>query len=74
MNLRNNITGGGDKTSNSPITHNMKLADKWFNYVKNGKKTIEGRVLDDKRKLLKVGDFIIFTNNDNKELVNKVLF
>lgn len=74
LNLKNNITDGGykdkqfeDKPLNSPITHNMKLAEKWFNYVKNGKKTIEGRVLDEKRKLLDVGDFIIFTNNDNQK-------
>lgn len=67
LNLKNNITGGGVKTSNSPKTHEMKLAKKWFNYVKKGKKTIEGRVLDEKRKLLDVGDFIIFTNNDNKK-------
>lgn len=78
LNLKNNITDGGykdkqfeDKPLNSPITHNMKLADEWFNYVKNGEKTIEGRVLDKKRKLLDVGDFIIFTNNHNKKKMVK---
>ena len=37
-------------------THSMKLCEPWYSYVKNGRKNIEGRIYDDKRKLLKIGD------------------
>ena len=60
-------------------THRMKLSEPWYTYVKEGKKNIEGRIYDAKRKLLKIGDKIIFTdeNNDNeieKEIIHLKIF
>mgnify|MGYP002516937323 CR=1 FL=1 len=39
----------------------MKLHSEYFELIKNGKKTIEVRCYDDKRKQLKIGDTIRFT-------------
>ena len=36
----------------------MRLRDKVFALVKNGSKTIELRLYDEKRKLVKVGDLL----------------
>lgn len=44
------------------MTHKMKLNNEPFNLIKNGTKTIELRLYDKKRQLLKVKDFIEFTN------------
>lgn len=41
------------KIYNKKIMHYMKLNDKYYNLIKNGNKTIELRLYDDKRKLLK---------------------
>ena len=60
--------------------HEMRLDEKWFNLIANGKKTVEGRINDEKRKLIKIGDQIKFINrNNNQEFViknvkNKKLF
>ena len=40
----------------------MKLNDGPFGLIKGGTKTIELRLNDEKRQLLKVGDYIEFTN------------
>ena len=50
-----------------PTTHKMKLNDKPFTMIKNRIKTVELRLEDDKRQLLKVGDLIEFTNLSTKE-------
>ena len=42
-----------------------KLDNLYYDYVKNGNKLYEIRILDDKRKLIEVGDAIIFNNRDN---------
>lgn len=52
--------------------HTMKLNEIWFNYVKKGNKTIEGRLYDSKRKQLKVGDIIVFKNIDSDEPYNTI--
>lgn len=41
----------------------MKLQDKYFEYINNGTKRIELRLLDEKRKKIKIGDEIIFNNS-----------
>lgn len=47
----------------------MKLQDSPFNQIKNGTKTIELRLYDEKRKQIKINDKIIFTNiNTNEKL------
>ena len=49
------------------MKHNMKLNNKPYNSIKNGNKTIELRLNDEKRQLLKVNDLIEFTNRETLE-------
>lgn len=50
--------------------HSMKLDSDPFEMIKNGKKTIELRVYDEKRRRIKLGDQIVFTNIANGEILN----
>ena len=45
----------------------MKLWASPFEQIKNGSKTIELRLFDEKRQKIKAGDDIIFTNTDTGE-------
>ena len=45
----------------------MKLNNGPFERIKNGTKTIELRLNDEKRQLLKIKDLIEFTNRTNDE-------
>jgi ASC-1-like (ASCH) protein len=47
--------------------HDLKLATEPFNAIASGKKTIESRLFDEKRKLIKVGDTIKFTNREQPD-------
>ena len=47
--------------------HDMKLHPAPFEMIKSGQKTIELRLLDEKRQRIKVGDQIVFTNTENGE-------
>lgn len=47
------------------MKHHMKLNSSPFTKIKQGKKTIELRLNDDKRKLVHIGDIIEFSNIDN---------
>lgn len=49
------------------MTHSMKLAHSPFMSVKLGKKTVEMRLFDEKRQLVKSGDTIEFTDTDTLE-------
>lgn len=49
------------------MKHNMNLNNRPFKSIKEGTKTIELRLNDEKRSLLKVGDEIEFTNITNGE-------
>ena len=51
------------------MIYEMKLNDEPFNSIKNGTKTIEMRLYDEKRKLLKLGDYISFTNIKTNEVM-----
>lgn len=51
------------------MNHFMHLNDLPFNLIKSGKKTIECRLNDEKRKLLNKQDFIEFENIETKELI-----
>ena len=54
------------------MKHEMKLASKYFDCIKNGTKKIELRLLDDKRKLIKIGDEIEFVKEpDRLERISK---
>lgn len=50
-----------------PKMHSMNLHPSPFEMIKSGKKTIELRLCDEKRKLISVGDEIIFTNTTTNE-------
>ncbi len=50
--------------------HEMRLHKEPFENIKGGTKTIELRLNDDKRRLIKVGDVIQFTNRVTNEKVN----
>lgn len=56
------------------MKHEMKLNNEPFERIKNGTKTIELRLNDEKRKLLTVGDYIEFTNKvTNEKLLVEVI-
>lgn len=48
------------------MIHNLNLKEVYFNLVKDKIKTFEVRLFDEKRKLINVGDTIIFTCGDDK--------
>lgn len=56
------------------MLHKMKLNNSPFLMIKSGEKTIELRLNDDKRRLVKIGDEIEFSNTDdnNQKLLTKV--
>lgn len=49
------------------MMHKMSLDRNPFNYIKQGTKTIELRLYDEKRQLLKEKDMIEFTNRETLE-------
>ena len=56
------------------MKHEMKLNNEPFECIKNGTKTIELRLNDEKRKLLTVGDYIEITNRvTNEKLLVEVI-
>lgn len=52
------------------MLHNMKLNPAPFEMIKSGQKTIELRLYDEKRQLIKIGDEIIFTNTATEETIH----
>ena len=56
------------------MKHEMRLHPEPFNLIKKGTKTIEMRLYDEKRKQIKEGDIITFTNRETGEKIDtKVL-
>ncbi len=49
------------------MTFEMNLHHEPFAAIKSGQKDIEMRLYDDRRKPIKIGDTIVFTNNQTKE-------
>lgn len=47
--------------------HRLNVKEKYYNMLKQGTKTIELRLFDDKRKNIKIGDIIEFSNNSNTD-------
>ena len=45
--------------------HTMKVQTKYYNLLKSGAKTVELRLWDEKRQLIKVGDQITFSDLSN---------
>ena len=50
------------------MVHEMKLHESPFKKIKSGKKTVELRLYDDKRRKINIGDRILFTNQTSHEL------
>ena len=49
------------------MTHKMNLYNDSFESIKSGKKTIEMRLFDEKRSIIKPNDYIEFNNTRNGE-------
>ncbi|MBQ3253180.1 MAG: DUF3850 domain-containing protein [Acholeplasmatales bacterium] len=49
------------------MIHNMKLWPDSFEAIKNKTKTVEMRLNDEKRSIIKKGDIIVFSNTKTKE-------
>ncbi|MBP5491192.1 MAG: ASCH domain-containing protein [Lachnospiraceae bacterium] len=49
------------------MTHQMQLQPEPFDMIKSGAKTIELRLYDEKRRKIRIGDEIAFTNTENGE-------
>ena len=54
------------------MEHKMKLKDKPFNSIKNGTKTVELRLYDEKRQKIDIGDTIVFQKEPELEVTMKV--
>ncbi len=56
------------------MTHSMQLQPSPFKMIKDGTKTIELRLFDEKRRKIRIGDTIAFTNTETREVLSvKVL-
>ena len=56
------------------MTHSMQLQPSPIEMIRNGTKTIELRLFDEKRRKIRIGDTISFTNTVSKEILTvKVL-
>jgi len=51
------------------MIHKMKLRETPFSMIESGQKTVELRLYDEKRKGIRVGDTLMFTNASNNERV-----
>ena len=51
------------------MKHKMRLNNSPFELIKNGTKTIELRLNDEKRQLINIGDIIEFENRITKEII-----
>ena len=47
------------------LTHQLQLATEPFEAILSGKKTIECRLYDDKRRTIQLGDELVFVNREN---------
>ncbi len=55
-------------------THELKLKPIYFDMIKSGEKTLEGRLNDEKRKAFQIGDFITFYKEPEKiEKISSVI-
>lgn len=52
--------------------HHLHLHPEPFRLVQSGKKTVESRLLDEKRQKYAVGDTLVFLNRENEEETVKV--
>ena len=52
------------------MTHSMQLQPSPFEMIKDGTKTIELRLFDEKRRKIRIGDIIVFTNTETREVLS----
>ena len=52
------------------MTHSMQLQPSPFEMIKDGTKTIELRLFDEKRRKIRIGDTIAFTNTETREVLS----
>ena len=58
----------------SIMNFTLNIRKKYFDLIKNHKKSVELRLYDEKRKLINIGDIITFVSNETKEeLIAKVI-
>ncbi len=55
------------------MTHNMKLWHGSFTMIRNGTKTIEMRLCDEKRSKIQLNDRITFTDVETNEQINALV-
>ena len=53
--------------------HEMRLSPSPFEMIKSGRKTVELRLFDEKRQMLRVGDEIVFKNTETAETLRTVI-
>lgn len=54
------------------MRHEMHLRETPFHEIKSGKKTVEIRLYDEKRRKIKIGDEINFTLNEHEAVLTEV--
>ena len=72
METKHNIPKTGYAGS-IPVTHDMSLRESPFRAVADGTKVIEMRLLDEKRRTIRVGDRIRFTLSGGTETVTALV-
>ena len=55
------------------MNFDLNIKDKYFNLIKNGSKTIELRLYDEKRKVINKKDKLIFLNETTRETMDCVV-
>ncbi len=55
------------------MQHEMKLNPRPFSLIKEGRKRVELRLFDEKRRLLQVGDELLFTSPSGERLLTKII-
>lgn len=55
------------------MIHNINLWNASFQKIKNKTKTIEMRLCDEKRSIIQIGDFIVFTNTNSNETLKCIV-
>lgn len=58
--------------SRDPATHLLTLREEYFNKISSGEKTLEGRLNDEKRKGISIGDFVVFKSQKDESKTMKV--
>lgn len=60
------------KSDNTVSVHEMRLKMQPFDSIKSGEKIYELRLYDEKRQKIKLGDYIVFTAENDERLTVKV--